>query len=57
MIDQTQRFTAYGVGCGNAPEPYFVGLGHLWAVFLFLKIQSYDTHVERSQTCDPCARI
>ena len=57
MIYQTQRFTAYGVGRGNAPKPYFLGLGHLWAVFLFLKIKSYDTHIDGSLRSDSCPLI
>lgn len=52
---QSQFITAYGVGRGNAPARA-IRVGHLRAVSYFLT-NSYVTHVERSQTCDPCARI
>lgn len=52
---QSQFIAAYGVGRGNAPA-LMLSVGHLRAVFYFLN-QHYVTHVERSQTCDPCARI
>ena len=51
---QSQFITAYGVGRGNAPA-LITSAGHLWAVLYFLN--RYVTLVERSQTCDPCARI
>ncbi len=52
---QSQFINAYGVGSGNAPARA-IRVGHLWA-FSYILTNSYVTHIERSQTCDPCARI
>lgn len=48
--------TAYGVGSGNAPAQVCC-VGHLLAVFSFLKTNKYEKHIERSYLCDLCARI
>lgn len=48
--------TAYGVGRGNAPTHVYC-VGHLRAVFSFLKVNKHETHIERSYLRDLCTRI
>lgn len=52
---QSQFINAYGVGRGNAPARA-IRVGHLWA-FSYILINSYVTHIERSQACDNYGRI
>ena len=48
--------TAYGVGRGNAPTQVY-SVGHLWAVFSFLKVNKNETHLKGSLRCDTCPLV
>ena len=48
--------TAYGVGSGNAPAHVYC-VGHLLAVFSFLKVNKHEKHFKGSQICDNYGRI
>ena len=52
---KTQIITAYGVGSGNAPAHVYC-VGHLLAVFSFLKVNNYVTRFKGSQNCDNYGR-